>query len=319
MNVNNQIKLLAALFIVVIFGAGFFATGSAYAQTNEQIIQQIQQLQTQIEQLQARIKILQQQLGGTSPTEPEPPSVLPGCRPVFLYTLYRGVNDKGTGGEVTKLQKILAEDPTVYPEGLVTGYYGSLTEKAVQRWQAKQGVISSGSPATTGYGIVGPQTRAKIIIICPPPILPTDRLTVLSPNGGETWTKGTTQTITWRDSWQLSRPASEVLSGSPPPPARYYDIKLVSYYLRIAPYPIANNVYGGYGTSYRWSVGEILAGRIAPDGPYTIQICQTGSTICDSSDSSFKIVSENAGNLPPTISGVSSPSVLKVGEVGKWE
>ena len=73
MNVNNQIKLLAALFIVVIFGAGFFATGSAYAQTNEQIIQQIQQLQAQIEQLQARIKILQQQLGGTSPTEPEPP------------------------------------------------------------------------------------------------------------------------------------------------------------------------------------------------------------------------------------------------------
>ncbi|MBI2012995.1 MAG: peptidoglycan-binding protein [Candidatus Colwellbacteria bacterium] len=316
MNVNNQIKLLTALFIVVVFGVSFSVPHLAAA--DHTTAHTIQQLQEQIEQLQARIKILQQQLGGTNPTEPEPPSVLPGCRPVFLYTLYRGVNDKGTGGEVTKLQKILAEDPTVYPEGLVTGYYGELTEKAVQRWQAKQGVISSGSPATTGYGIVGQQTRAKIIIICPPPIFPTDRLTVLSPNGGETWTKGTTQTITWRDS-VLSRPAGEALSGSPPPPARYYDIKLAPRYLRIAPYPIANNVYGGYGTSHRWSVGDILAGRIAPDGPYTIQVCQTGSTICDSSDNYFTIVSGDVSNLPPTISGVSSPSVLKVGEVGKWE
>src|SRR3989338_3353950 len=37
---------------------------------------------------------------------------------------------------------------------------------AVQRWQAKQGIVSSGSSETTGYGAVGPQTRASIFSAC---------------------------------------------------------------------------------------------------------------------------------------------------------
>ena len=44
----------------------------------------------------------------------------------------------------------------------ITGYYGSLTTRAVQLFQAKYGIISSGSPFTTGYGFVGPKTRAKL-------------------------------------------------------------------------------------------------------------------------------------------------------------
>ncbi|MBU2219373.1 hypothetical protein KKG15_02705, partial [Patescibacteria group bacterium] len=48
-----------------------------------------------------------------------------------------------------------------------------------------------------------------------------------------------------------------------------------------------------------WSVGKYLqevyaTGGIAPDGSYTIQICQTGSTICDSSDSYFSIAAATA-------------------------
>ncbi|MDP3735381.1 MAG: Ig-like domain-containing protein [bacterium] len=168
---NDQIKLAAALFIVVIFSANLlFAPSVASAQTNEQISQQ---LKAQIEQLQAQIRTLQQQLGIVSSTEPKPvsvptpiPSVFPDC-PVFSHALYRGVSDITTGGEVSKLQKMLANDPSVYPEGLITGYYGQLTEKAVQRWQAKWKIVSFGSPATTGYGVVGPQTRAKIITACP--------------------------------------------------------------------------------------------------------------------------------------------------------
>jgi hypothetical protein len=60
----------------------------------------------------------------------------------------------------------LAQDPSVYPEGTVSGYFGALTEKAVQRWQAKYNVVSSGSPATTGYGVVGPRTAAAIALLC---------------------------------------------------------------------------------------------------------------------------------------------------------
>ena len=41
----------------------------------------------------------------------------------------------------------------------MTGYYGQLTKAGVERFQAEQGIVSSGTPATTGYGRVGPKTR----------------------------------------------------------------------------------------------------------------------------------------------------------------
>lgn len=67
-----------------------------------------------------------------------------------------------SGAQVTALQHFLAADDSVYPEGLITGYYGSLTTAAVQRYQCKEGVVCQGDVATTGYGRVGPATLAKI-------------------------------------------------------------------------------------------------------------------------------------------------------------
>lgn len=70
-----------------------------------------------------------------------------------------------TGSNVTQLQTYLATNASIYPSGLVTGYFGPLTQAAVQRFQAAQGIISSGSPSTTGYGRVGPRTMAAINIL----------------------------------------------------------------------------------------------------------------------------------------------------------
>lgn len=66
------------------------------------------------------------------------------------------------GADVTRLQTYLAANPELYPEGLITGYFGLLTQAAVKRFQAAQGIVSSGSPATTGYGRVGPLTMARL-------------------------------------------------------------------------------------------------------------------------------------------------------------
>lgn len=66
------------------------------------------------------------------------------------------------GGEVTELQAYLATNASIYPEALVTGYYGQLTKAAVERFQTAQGIVSQGTPVTTGYGRVGPLTRASI-------------------------------------------------------------------------------------------------------------------------------------------------------------
>lgn len=61
--------------------------------------------------------------------------------------------------DVSKLQEALKTDSSVYPEGLVTGYFGPATLKAVQKFQEKYGLASSGA---SGYGSVGPKTRAKL-------------------------------------------------------------------------------------------------------------------------------------------------------------
>jgi len=66
------------------------------------------------------------------------------------------------GSEVTELQAFLSRDVNLYPSGLVTGYFGQLTKAGVERFQAAHGIVSSGTPATTGYGRVGPRTMAAI-------------------------------------------------------------------------------------------------------------------------------------------------------------
>ncbi|MBI2623715.1 MAG: carboxypeptidase regulatory-like domain-containing protein [Candidatus Liptonbacteria bacterium] len=64
--------------------------------------------------------------------------------------------------DVTRLQSLLAKDASLYPEGTVSGYYGTLTKKAVERFQKKYGIVSEGTPETTGFGKVGPKTLAKL-------------------------------------------------------------------------------------------------------------------------------------------------------------
>jgi peptidoglycan hydrolase-like protein with peptidoglycan-binding domain len=89
------------------------------------------------------------------------------CMQVDLkYNLYLGINDNKVDGDVTKLQKFLTQDTDIYPAGLITGYFGPMTERAVQKWQAENKIVSSGAPDTTGYGVVGPKTRDKISGVC---------------------------------------------------------------------------------------------------------------------------------------------------------
>jgi peptidoglycan hydrolase-like protein with peptidoglycan-binding domain len=64
--------------------------------------------------------------------------------------------------EVEALQQLLSKDESIYPEGLVTGYFGNFTREAVKKFQCQHNIVCEGDEATTGYGIVGPRTRAKI-------------------------------------------------------------------------------------------------------------------------------------------------------------
>lgn len=68
--------------------------------------------------------------------------------------LYRTLKVGSRGADVSELQTILAENPSVYPQGLVTGYFGSLTRAAVIRFQTNHGLARD--------GIVGPITIAAL-------------------------------------------------------------------------------------------------------------------------------------------------------------
>lgn len=68
--------------------------------------------------------------------------------------LTRSLSFGSRGALVRALQEYLAQNPAVYPEGLVTGFFGNLTKLAVQRFQTKYSI--------TPVGIVGPLTRAKL-------------------------------------------------------------------------------------------------------------------------------------------------------------
>jgi len=97
--------------------------------------------------------------GGGAPTYESTPAPAPAPVPApasapaaFLISSDLALGSEGS--EVTQLQTFLASDPEIYPDGLVTGYFGSLTQAAVKRFQAKHGLPQ--------VGRVGPLTRAKL-------------------------------------------------------------------------------------------------------------------------------------------------------------
>lgn len=106
---------------------------------------QIEQLKIQIEELISQIALLQQTREQVQETAAELRQTLRLTR-----TLQLGMR----GEDVELLQKILATDSDIYPEGLVTGYFGPLTQNAVKNFQKIAGLDQVGN--------VGPQTMERL-------------------------------------------------------------------------------------------------------------------------------------------------------------
>jgi len=117
------------------------------AELIKRLIARIEFLQKEITQLQAQINeiLAQSKKIGT-------------C--TFSINLYYGMR----GNEVYCLQEFLkSQGPEIYPEGLVTGNFLSLTKAAVIRFQEKYALeILAPIGLEKGTGFVGEMTRAKI-------------------------------------------------------------------------------------------------------------------------------------------------------------
>ena len=81
--------------------------------------------------------------------------------PKILEPLLRNLSRGSEGVDVKNLQRMLIAEGYMIV-GRDSGYYGPLTEQAVQVFQYIHNIVTSGSPETTGYGVVGPQTRLYI-------------------------------------------------------------------------------------------------------------------------------------------------------------
>lgn len=130
-------KTLVFLFAVALLASGVSALpAKTHAVDTQAALNMIQELTKQIQELQAKLSALKVQRQETANA--------------LITTLSEG----SRGDAVKTLQAILAADPTIYPEGLITGLYGKLTAKAVARFQKRNGLPQ--------VGIVGPKTLEKL-------------------------------------------------------------------------------------------------------------------------------------------------------------
>lgn len=142
-------KILFAIAAIMFISTPLFVS----ADTVSELRLQLQQVLTRIAELQQELALLK---SGVTPT----------TNGGVCINLTRNLSLGMENSEVRALQEFLARDASIYPEAIVSGYYGTLTQLAVQRWQARRGIVSSGTPSTTGYGAVGPRTRVAMNDTC---------------------------------------------------------------------------------------------------------------------------------------------------------
>lgn len=118
---------------------------AAYAQISpaQSLERRIAELLLQVQELQRRIAQIEKN-NASAPAPVSPPlqtsdAPLPAA-PLFTETLMQGMSGAG----VTLLQEKLRTDLSIYPEGLVSGFFGPLTEAATKRFQARHQLPLSG-------------------------------------------------------------------------------------------------------------------------------------------------------------------------------
>ena len=158
---NNLILAIIAIGVCLLSFAGPGAL-TVHAFTIEELNIQIKTLQQQIAALQNQLNELQEK-DVTNVPEKENEVVITQT----VYTLTQNLRYGDGGLDVRDLQTCLKSDPIVYPEGLVTGYFGSLTKADVIRFQEKYvDEILKPLGLSKGTGFVGESTIAKLNAVC---------------------------------------------------------------------------------------------------------------------------------------------------------
>src|SRR3989344_2567122 len=152
--------VLGLLFAYPLFASALSSSSASSSSQVQTIRTEIATLLEQVEKLKLQLKELQR--GGTGTSTPSEISKTPKriC-PLIARALLSGTK----GDDVAGLQDFLAEEG-YFDHKNISSYFGPLTQSALQKWQAAQGIISSGSASSTGWGVAGPRTREFILRRC---------------------------------------------------------------------------------------------------------------------------------------------------------
>ncbi len=295
--------LLPGLVAVVLLGSVAFSVNtpvaSAQAMSQQQAAETIQGLQ---QQLMALIAQLTQILANLQTQTLQPNLTLDSACLVLDRNLQMGDRDIFTNGEVTKLQRFLADTLGLNRADYVTGYFGQSTRNLLSQFQSQHGLAASGwadERTITQIARYGDRDG------CGPtkPYHGVNTIQITSPNGGEQWEVGTMNTITWSP----YDPNSGINSA-----------KDVTAYLipegkgetvRIIPSGKASIHWEGLVT---WADYSDTGAKLATPGRYYIKIINNKTGAQDTGDAPFTLLPRSVdlklnGSDGPITADVSQP------------
>lgn len=264
------------------------------AETTSDIQTQIDSLLAKIAELTKEIDALRMKAGETSvgsviaipPAPALPPPVSADKR--ICSVLYRNLAIGIRGDDVRGLQEFLYEKKYLSVEP--TGYYGSLTTGAVNKWQASEGI--------TPVGAFGPISRDRIRLWC---------------GGGGICTKEYAPVCGAKPIVCITTPCSPV-------PTTYENKCMME--ADGATYLYAGACRADYPnpaddpTCQAWYDGCNSCSRETPTSPAmcTLRACSPESMTKPYCTAWF----DTGNNKPPVISSFSGPTVLGTSEMGTW-
>ena len=253
----NKIKFSKAILTIAFLAIltwGFSAnTPIAKAATVEELLAQITALQTQIAQLQQQLAELQ------------------GKPAVWCHDFNANLRYGDRFGDVGYLQTALEKEGfKISEDEKMRNYFGDFTASAVVGFQEKyREDILAPWGLEHGTGFVGKTTRAKLNAIYGCVVIKS--ITVISPNGGETWVVGNTYDIRW-ESRKIEKVRITLETTEPS--------------VRVLPILIVDDYPANLG-KYSWVVEDF-------PGRWKIKIIgktADGRVVSDLSDNYFSIVS----------------------------
>ncbi len=138
---NHKKKFI--LTAILLLSLAILAPTNTFAQTTTSTTAQLQEL---VNKLLAQVAALQEQMAKVKTQQQEAMQT--------ISEITSTMKEGDTGENVRTLQALLAADSTIYPEGLITGFYGPLTTKAIRKFQEKHGFEK--------VGFIGPKTKLKL-------------------------------------------------------------------------------------------------------------------------------------------------------------